>query len=370
MKKDGYVSEKQLSEQPAVTSAPQTPAPVKARSGKGLAAFALLVAAVGVAVAGWGVWQLHTLTQSHQRQSSQIETLSAQSQVLKQSEQQLDQRLAQFPLPQELEERRQLVAQLQGDQQRINQRLETVLGSSRQGWRLAEAEHLLRLAALRLSALQDVNSATALVEGADQILREQDDPAAFATREQLARSLAALNSVDQPDRTGLFLQLGALRDQAVELSALAPAFQAQQQAEPAQAADEGWMHWRKYWQKISGFFRVDFNPDANLRPLLAGQALDQVRMALSLALEQAQWGALNGQQAVYQQAMRQAGDVVKTAFNQENVQARNLGERVAKLAQAPVQVQTPDLGPSIKALQAYLSQRQAPEPAFQREAKP
>lgn len=370
MKKDGYVSEKQLSEQPAVTSAPQTPAPVKARSGKGLAAFALLVAAVGVAVAGWGVWQLHTLTQSHQRQSSQIETLSAQSQVLKQSEQQLDQRLAQFPLPQELEERRQLVAQLQGDQQRINQRLETVLGSSRQGWRLAEAEHLLRLAALRLSALQDVNSATALVEGADQILREQDDPAAFATREQLARSLAALNSVDQPDRTGLFLQLGALRDQAVELSALAPAFQAQQQAEPAQAADEGWMHWRKYWQKISGFFRVDFNPDANLRPLLAGQALDQVRMALSLALEQAQWGALNGQQAVYQQAMRQAGDVIKTAFNQENEQARNLGERVAKLAQAPVQVQTPDLGPSIKALQAYLSQRQAPEPAFQREAKP
>ncbi|PVZ10414.1 MULTISPECIES: uroporphyrinogen-III C-methyltransferase [unclassified Pseudomonas] len=364
------MSEKQLSEQQAPSSAEQTPVPAKPSGGKGLAAFALLVAAVGVAVAGWGVWQLHTLTQSHQRQSSQIETLSIQSQTLKQSEQQLDQRLAQFPLPQELEERRQLVAQLQGDQQRISQRLETVLGSSRQGWRLAEAEHLLRLAALRLSALQDITSATALVEGADQILREQDDPAAFATREQLARSLAALNSVDQPDRTGLFLQLGALRDQAAQLSALAPAFQAQEQGQPVQAADDGWMHWRKYWQRISGFFRVDFNPDDNLRPLLAEQGLGQVRMALSLALEQAQWGALNGQQAVYQQAMKQAGDILGAAFNQENVQARNLSAQLAKLAKAPVQVQTPDLGPSIKALQAYLAQRQAPEPSTQREAKP
>jgi uroporphyrin-3 C-methyltransferase len=79
------------------------------------------------------------------------------------------------------------VAQLQGDQQRLSQRLETVLGESRKEWRLAEAEHLLRLATLRLSALQDITSAKALVEGADEILREQSDPGAFAAREQLAQ---------------------------------------------------------------------------------------------------------------------------------------------------------------------------------------
>lgn len=357
------MSEKELPTEELPTT-PAAPADTRThRPGKGLAAIALLVAAVGVAVAGWGVWQLHTLTASHQRQSSQIETLSAQSQILKQTEQQLDARLSQFPLPQELEERRRLVAELQGDQQRLSQRLETVLGASRQDWRLAEAEHLLRLASLRLAALQDINSAQALVEGADQILREQDDPAAFATREQLARALAALGSVAQPDRTGLFLQLGALREQAGALAVLAPEFQAQYPDAPPQAGDEGWLHWRQYWRKISGFFRVDFNPDANLRPLLAGQSLNQVRLALNLGLEQAQWGALNGQRAVYEKALDQTLDVLGTSFNPDNVQAKQLHEQLLALKAKPVEVQVPDLTTSIAALHAYLAQRHTPEPA-------
>nr|WP_194718493.1 uroporphyrinogen-III C-methyltransferase [Pseudomonas typographi] len=348
---------------------PPTPAAEAkpSRPGKGLAAVALLVAALGVAVAGWGVWQLRTLTASHQRQSSQIDTLSAQSQALKQTEQQLDARLSQFPLPQELEQRRRLVAELQGDQQRLSQRLETVLGASRQDWRLAEAEHLLRLASLRLSALQDITSAQALVEGADQILREQDDPAAFATREQLARALAALGSVEQPDRTGLFLQLAALRDQAGQLSVLAPQFQAQNADAPTPASDDSWVHWRLYWRKISEFFRVDFNPDDNLRPLLAGQSLAEVRLALNLGLQQAQWAALNGQKTVYEKALDQALDILTSSFNPDNVQARQLREQLLALKAKPVEVQVPDLTASINALHAYLSQRHTPEPAAPRE---
>lgn len=62
---------------------------------------------------------------------SQVQTLDDQSQSLKQSQQQLAARLAQLPGADELEERRRLVAQLQGDQQRLSQRLETVLGASR-----------------------------------------------------------------------------------------------------------------------------------------------------------------------------------------------------------------------------------------------
>ncbi len=73
-----------------------------------------------------------------------------EAQSLKLNEQRLSARLEQLPGADELEERSRLVIQLQGDQQRLNQRLETVLGASRKDWRLAEAEHLLRLASLRL----------------------------------------------------------------------------------------------------------------------------------------------------------------------------------------------------------------------------
>lgn len=154
----------------------QTPVEPAKRSGNGLAVLALLLGAAGVAVGGWGVWQVRQLQGSEQGQVQSLQALSEQTLALQQREQQMSAQLAGLPPASELEDRRRLVAQLQGDQQRLSQRLETILGASRKDWRLAEAEHLLRLASLRLSALQDIASARELVKGADEILREQSDP--------------------------------------------------------------------------------------------------------------------------------------------------------------------------------------------------
>ena len=330
--------------------------PQRSANGNGLAIIALLLAAAGLAAAGWGVWQVRTLTAGHQQQSRVIEGLATQTLTLEHNERQLSADLAQLPDANELEDRRRLVAQLQGDQQRLSQRLETVLGASRKDWRLAEAEHLLRLASLRLSALQDINSAQALVQGADEILREQSDPGSYAAREQLAKSLAALRSVEQPDRTGLYLQLAALRDQVVQLAAVSPEYQLQEspQGRPSTDTDSRWSQW---WEQISRYFRIDFNPDDNIRPLLAGQGLNQVRLALSLALEQAQWAALNGEPAVYARALGEARSVLQDNFNQDNPQSQAMLARITELEPKAVSVVTPDLAASLSAVQAYLERR-------------
>ncbi|MQT72676.1 heme biosynthesis operon protein HemX, partial [Pseudomonas sp. FSL R10-0071] len=68
------------------------------------------------------------------------------------------------------------------------------------------------------------------------------------------------------------------------------------------ADGDGASRWEQWWDEISHYIRIDFNADKNVRPLLAGQSLTQVRLALSLALEQAQWAALNGLASVYTQA--------------------------------------------------------------------
>ncbi len=334
--------------------------PSQRRSGNGLVIVALLLGAAGVAIGGWSVWQLRAVQAGHQQQSGQLQDIGSQTLILKQSEQQLAARLAQLPPAEELEDRRRLVTQLQGDQQRLSQRLETVLGASRKDWRLAEAEHLLRLASLRLSALQDINSAQALVQGADEILREQDDPGAFAAREQLAKSVAALRSVAQPDRTGLFLQLAALRDQATQLNALAPEYKDQGESLFGLTDGQEDSYWAKWWGKISRYIRIDFQADKNIRPLLAGQSLTQVRLALNLALEQAQWAALNGEAQVYSKAVAQARNVLDSNFNRDNEQSKRLGERLDELAKQPVSVMTPDLTQSLSAVQAYLEQRHKP----------
>ncbi|OLF51196.1 uroporphyrinogen-III C-methyltransferase [Pseudomonas chlororaphis] len=342
-----------------VLDAPAEPAtPVAPRRGNGLAILALLLGAAGVAVGGWGVWQVRHLQANHQQQLGQLQALGDETQNLKLNEQRLTARLEQLPAAGELEDRRRLVAQLQGDQQRLSQKLESVLGASRKDWRLAEAEHLLRLASLRLSALQDISSAQALVQGADEILREQNDPGSFAAREQLAKSLAALRSTEQPDRTGLFLQLGALRDQVVELTELAPEYRDRGDSLLGLTADgDGASRWAQWWEQISRYIRIDFNADKNVRPLLAGQSLTQVRLALSLALEQAQWAALNGQAPVYTQALAEARDVLKGNFNQDNPQSKLMLERVSELSKQPVTVLTPDLSKTLSAVQAYLERR-------------
>jgi uroporphyrin-3 C-methyltransferase len=349
-------------DQPTPSEASTNPAPAPSgRSGNGLAILALLLGAAGVAAGGWGLWQVRHLQQVNQDQVEQVRQLNQQSEALQAREQQLSAQLGSLPPASELEDRRRLVAQLQGDQQRLSQRLETVLGASRKDWRLAEAEHLLRLASLRLSALQDIASARALVEGADQILREQSDPASFAAREQLARSLAALHSTQQPDRTGLFLRLAALREQVVQLNVLAPEFKNDGQALFGLTADgDGASRWSQWWEQISRYFRIDFDADKNIKPLLAGQALSQVRLALSLALEQAQWAALNGEAKVYTQAIDEARSVLLGNFNKDNEQGRMMLEQLNGLVKEPVTVVTPDLAESLSAVQAYLERRHLP----------
>ncbi|RWU26727.1 heme biosynthesis operon protein HemX [Pseudomonas alkylphenolica] len=341
-------------------SEPTAATPSK-RSANGLAILALLLGAAGVAVGGWGVWQVRQLQGAEQGQGQYLQSLSEKTQALQLREQQMSAQLAALPAADELEDRRRLVAQLQGDQQRLSQRLETILGASRKDWRLAEAEHLLRLASLRLSALQDIVSARALVQGADEILREQSDPGAFAAREQLTKSLATLNSVQQPDRTGLFLKLAAQRELVQQLSAVSPEFNSNADALGALTADgDGASRWSQWWAEISKYFQIDFNADENIRPLLAGQSLNQLRLALSLTIEQAQWAALNGEAKVYTQALDDARSILLANFNADNPQSKAMLDSLNALAEEPVSVVVPDLADSLSAVQAYLERRHLP----------
>ena len=336
-------------------------AKVPVRQGGGLAIVALLVALLGAGVAAWGVWQQQQLALSATVQAQQ-EALRLQLSELGSAHQRLQEQMTSFAPVAELAAQQRLLAQLQGEQQTLNQRVSAVLGASRQGWRLAEAEHLLRLASLRLVALQDINSALVLVQGANSILREQDDPDAFASREQIANLLQALRSVEQPDRSGLYLQLAALREQVATLQPLTPVFASQAPQFDSSAADgDGSSTFARWREQLSRYFRIQFHADQDVRPLLAGEQLDQVRLALSLALEQAQWAALNGDSKVFPVALEQAAAILKSTFQQDNAQARAMLKAIEQLASQPVSISVPDMQPALSALQAYITRRQQAE---------
>jgi len=343
--------------EPAKSSKTAPSKPVASGGAKSLATVALLVGLGGVALAGYGVWQLQQLGAQEGQRLEAMQGTAEQTRQLADRERQMAARLGrleQLPSASELEERRRMLATLQSDQQRLSGRVEQVLGASREEWRLAEAEHLLRMAMLQLSAMQDVKSAEMLVHEADLILQKQDDPAAYSTRQKLLEGLEGLRSLPELDRTGLFLQLGALRGQIAQLSALAPEF-VNGEAQPESAQDSRWQRWLN---ELTRYVRVDFDAGADVKPLLAGQTLGQVRLALSLAIEQAQWAVLNGNAEVYRQSLEQASSVLKDHFSEDNGQARGLRKRLEELSQREVEVTLPDLAPALEALQAYVQKRE------------
>lgn len=347
-----------LDESPDVAPQPAVAAPAApARRSNAPAWLALLLALLACAAAGWSVWQLR---QADGVQGEAETGRAAALNRLANQNERLQQRLD--ALDSDIPKQRELVAtlaDLQAEQQRHGQRLESLQGDGRSELRLAEAEHLLRLAGLRLSALQDVDSAVALLEGADGVLRDQNDPAAFAARRELARALEALRSRPQPDRTGLYLRLGALRAEALALVDSAPEFERRQASAPDGAEED---HWARWWQQLSSYVRIEFDADQDIRPLLAGQSLAQVRLAFGLALEQAQWAVLNGEEKVYREALEQARDLLQSHFSGNRSQVQALSLRLQTLADEPVGFSVPDVTPALEAFQAYLLRRQSPAP--------
>ena len=373
MHKEGLVSETtpQISEQTPPLAAEPAPQAAAKASGRGPAWLALLVGLAGLGVGAWSAWQLHQQQGQAAEQLERLREIGAATETrLQGSEDSVAKKLAGLPSADQLATQRDLLVSLQGEQQRLAQSLSGLLGKSREDWRLAEDEHLLRLAMLRLSALQDVDSAIALVQGADDILRAQNDPQAFAARGELIKVLEALRSLPQLDRSGLFLQLAALRGQAAQLQTLTPEYLVPAEAPAGANNASDASRWEELWQQVSRYVRIDLHADQDVRPQLAGQSLAQVRLTLVLALEQAQWGALNGEPEVYRQALAAAGDVLDSYFDRDNQAVQALRQRIGELAEQPVVAQLPKLDNALDVLQAYLKRREAAELMPDAQAEP
>lgn len=332
------------------------------KSGSGLAILALLVAIAALVFSIWlyqqpKVEQTQVINEvSQQPDPELLAQLGKLNQQIEQQQTQLNQlrtQLAELPSSDNFAQQQRALKQMQSNHQAFSMRFEAAFGNTRQDWRLAEAEHLLRMAILRLNAMQDLVSARHLVEGADQILFEQDDVAAYPAREALSQALADIKAMPKLDRTGLFLRLGALQNQISQLDQLMPGFEQKSLTEKATDA----AFWQEWLDGMSDYIRLDFHSTDEIRPLLSSQEITHIRLALSLSIEQAQWAALNGQQQAYNQALSQSRALLEYYFPAHNQKSSALLEQLAELEDQPVSQQMPDIQPALIALQAYIHDR-------------
>lgn len=171
---------------------------------------------------------------------------------------------------------------------------------------LAELASVLRLAELRVQVIGDVEGARALLLAADALLARRELPAADSLRRQLAGYLQALPTADAS-------ALGALSGR------LAAVDRAQQQLRPSTTRREPTptadaipsttpdnATWLQRLQRWLGRVFVVTRRTEPMTPLLTPEQAWLLHQRLSLALQQAQLAALQGQQPLFGAALQQA----------------------------------------------------------------
>jgi len=260
---------------------PKPRKPAAGGGGRGVSLLALLLALIALAASGWQWWQAQSL------QQAQRDALAQQQGQFDRANARLDQRLQGVPEGDDWQAAERLIAEMQRSQQALGERLDVLQGDGREEWKLAEAQYLLRLAALRLQAVQDVSAARELLETVDGILKSMPDSGLYGVREQLAGYQAELEGLPELDRAGVFLRLGALRDQVDRLVALpVPEFDPTDVSAEEEYADrlQRRDRWDRVLMRLERYVRVDFQRGKVITPLLDEAEMQRVRRTLQLTL--------------------------------------------------------------------------------------
>ena len=236
-------------------------------------------------------------------------------------------------------------------------------------WRIAELEHLLRGANLRLIFERDANGARSLLESAEEILIELDDFTLHEVRALVAEDLAALAAYRGADVQGVFLRLEALRGRLRDLPMNLPEFTgADQAATPSPATDAAVDENSETsfvaagLARLKGLVRFRRHEGAALRPLLAPQQAEYVQQHLLLAVDRAQLAALRRHQAVFDASLAAAEEWLAAYADGEQAIVRELRAELAQLRQVDLASAPPDLSRPLARLR-QLRNAPAPNPA-------
>ncbi|HFG1972912.1 TPA: uroporphyrinogen-III C-methyltransferase [Vibrio cholerae] len=319
----------------------QTPPPQPNSQGKKLASVALLlVLALGAGFA-----------YVHQQQKSEFNNqLQAVRAELKQTRDTLNAQLE------------QTVSKATSQATEITHRAETVLeqqqksieslqlavadikGRRPNDWLLAEADYLVKLAGRKLFLEHDVETATQLMESADQRIAALNDPSLTPLRKAMANDITTLKNIPLIDRDGLVLRLISLQQQIDNLP-LANAILPADQPQTSQAVSENIDDWQTNLKNSLKAFADNFitfrSRDGNVIPLLSPTQHFYLRENLQAKLETAIKGVYTEQQTLYRTALDTAAQWSTSFFNPDDKAVQSFNAALAQLAQQQVQVEYP-----------------------------
>lgn len=258
-----------------------------------------------------------------------------------------------------VEERLDTISTEQDMLQKAIANLRDVRGRDDTAWRLAEVEHLLRIANYRVRLENDLEGGILALEAADAQLRELGDPAALPVRSAIAKEITQLRNVHRPDLPGIALRLQAAAAQVPALgpgkppvpppSAAAATSKEPSSGEPSTLT-------ARLWRWLGSLVSITRQETAG--ELAPKPGITKARLAVEADLAFARSALLDHDPVAYHQRLESALKTLSDNFDTEDTAVANLRSELDSLRAAQLSIQLPNLGESLAALQRYLSERQ------------
>ncbi|MGL6316740.1 uroporphyrinogen-III C-methyltransferase [Vibrio sp. WXL103] len=327
--------------EPEASAEQAQPSDKPKKSGNTLAVLAIIIA-LGVGAAGF-----YKLQQQGENYQAEIAALRAQLDA-KQGELS---RTLEATKASTLEQAAELsnradvaIEQQQNSIESLQVALADVKGRRPNDWLLAEADHLVKLAGRKLFLEKDVNTATRLMETADQRIAALNDPSLVPLRQQLATDITELKGIPLIDRDGLVLRLTALQQQVDGLP-LANAILPEEPVEEPLTVSTDINDWQENLKNSLKSFSENFitfrSRDGSVIPLLSPQQHFYLSENIKGKLETAIRAVYLEQGEVYQISLENAREWSATFFDQENHQVKQFRQSLAELAEQEVSVDYP-----------------------------
>lgn len=343
---------------PAPVSAPVS-APGK---GGGGIAFLWLCMAVMVAAICYGAVFM-TRQYDHQQQ-----LLSSMSTQLEQQKQTLDlqRQVMTEDLQQELNDQQETVQAGMNDlAERIDSTAARVLALSsvsRDDWKLAEAQYLLRLAEQRILLERDSQNAISLALSADDVLRDINQAELVGVRKLLAEEIAVLKMAGFVDREGIYVRLAALSNQIDAIPFIEPLGTTSEESLVEQQLPENETFGAKTKRvfyglltKLGSYVRVR-DHGKNINAVLPPAEQKYLQQNLRLMLEQAQVALLRNEAQIYVESLVKAQNWI-TQYYTLNTQATAVLEELKSLQEEEIAPELTSFSNSSAALTDYIARQ-------------
>ena len=205
----------------------------------------------------------------------------------------------------------------------LESKLNRLNSTTKEDWKLAEAEYLIRLASQRLLLESDSSGAATLLNNADDILNELEDPIVFATRKALAKDIQALKSISPFDLEGAYLKLNALYDSVQTLPQREPSKEWQANSTASKSAtsttttNQFTSALESFWQSLRSLVVINYNHKP-IKALLPPAEYQELITGLQLQLEIAQVALIKGEPVIYQTALSRVANATTEHFETQS----------------------------------------------------